>query len=63
MSGYFTQQAGLARIDDLRREAEHRRLVALAREHAMSPEPGRSSGRRPRWRALSLLRAGRATTA
>jgi hypothetical protein len=48
INSYFTHQTGLDHIDDLRREADRRRLVTLAR--------GRRDGSRPMARREHRLR-------
>jgi hypothetical protein len=61
-NSYFTQQAGFARIEDLRRASEQRRLVALATtEGDRSCAGTRRRGRR--FGALGSLRLRRPSTA
>jgi hypothetical protein len=58
ISSYFTHQSGLAHLDELRRDAQRRRLVSLARA------PGAQSTRQRRLRlAFGALRARRAAVA
>ena len=69
MSSYLSYRDGLARIDDLRRQAHERQRVSVGsveldrscsttrREQRIQP------GRRPLWRALGKLRPRRAARA
>jgi hypothetical protein len=68
MSSYLSYRAGLARIDDLRHQADQLRRGRLGSVELESPrsatrrEQLQLSGR-PLWRALRALRARRAARA